>query len=115
MLDRLLRRFRRPASGPAWLQVGELRRRQQSGEVQLIIDVRGQDEFDGPLGHIPGAINVPLAALAERTAQLAQTGLPIVLVCLTDKRSSQAAAALAAAGVREVAVLQGGMRAWRGE
>ncbi|HLY44942.1 MAG TPA: rhodanese-like domain-containing protein [Stellaceae bacterium] len=115
MLERLLRRLRRPAGGPAWLQVGELRRRLDSGQVQLIIDVRGQDEFDGPLGHIPGAINVPLAALAERTAQLAQTALPIVLVCLTDKRSSQAAAALEAAGVRQVAVLQGGMRAWRGE
>jgi rhodanese-related sulfurtransferase len=38
-----------------------------------------------------------------------------VLVCLTDKRSSQAAADLAAAGLRDVAVLKGGMRAWRGE
>jgi rhodanese-related sulfurtransferase len=36
-----------------------------------------------------------------------------VLVCLTDKRSSQAAAELAAAGARDVAVLRGGMRAWR--
>ncbi len=43
-----------------------------------------------------------------------ETG-PIVVVCLTDKRSSQAAALLAEAGMRDVAVLRGGMRAWRGE
>ena len=35
------------------------------------------------------------------------------MVCLTDKRSSQAAADLAAAGMRNVAVLRGGMKSWR--
>jgi rhodanese-related sulfurtransferase len=45
---------------------------------------------------------------------LARSDMPIVLVCLTDKRSAQAAADLAAAGIRDVAVLRGGMRAWRG-
>jgi rhodanese-related sulfurtransferase len=44
---------------------------------------------------------------------LAATGRPIVCVCLTDKRSAQAAAELVAAGLGDVAVLRGGMRDWR--
>jgi rhodanese-related sulfurtransferase len=35
------------------------------------------------------------------------------MVCLTDKRSSQAATALSDAGIHSVAVLRGGMKAWR--
>jgi rhodanese-related sulfurtransferase len=115
MLDWLYRRFGRSDAGPSWVEPDDLRRRLRGGQVHLIIDVRGPDEFDGPLGHIPGALNVPLPAFAGRCAQFAAAGLPIVVVCLTDKRSSQAAAELAAAGGRNVAVLRGGMKAWRGE
>ena len=53
--------------------------------------------------------------LAQETATLGLAALPIVVVCLTDKRSSQAAAQLAEAGLRDVRVLRGGMKAWRGE
>lgn len=112
MLDRIRRLFLPPGPGPVWLEAGELRRRLRRGDSPLIIDVRGPDEFDGPLGHIAGALNIPLAALSARTADLARAECPIVLVCLTDKRSSQAAAQLAAAGVRDVSVLRGGMTAW---
>lgn len=114
MFAALLRLFRRPDAGPAWVEVEDLRRRLRRGEINMIIDVRGPDEFDGPLGHIPGALNVPLARLVERTTALALADMPIVLVCLTDRRSSQAAAELAGAGVRQVSVLRGGMTAWRG-
>src|SRR5579862_2714678 len=109
MLTWLTRLFRAGPSGPAWIEPGELRRRIGRGEVPLVVDVRGPDEFDGPLGHIEGALNIPLAALAARHGELARVGGPILLVCLTDKRSSQAAAELAAAGIRDVAVLRGGM------
>jgi rhodanese-related sulfurtransferase len=115
MFDRLLQLFRRSGEGPRWIEPGDLRRQLRRGEMRLIIDVREPDEFDGPLGHIPGALNLPLALLAGRAADLGRAGLPIVLVCLTDKRSSQAAAELGGAGLRDVAVLRGGMKAWRGE
>jgi len=104
-----------PATGPAWIEAGELRDRLARGETPLIVDVRGPDEFDGPLGHIEGALNVPLSALPAQIPEIGRAAAPVVLVCLTDKRSSQAAAALADAGIRDVAVLRGGMRAWRGE
>jgi rhodanese-related sulfurtransferase len=99
---------------PDWIDIGELRERLGRGERPLILDVRGPDEFDGPLGHIDGARNVPLPELSRHIAEIGRETGPVVVVCLTDKRSSQAAAALADAGIRDVAVLRGGMRAWRG-
>lgn len=113
MFARLTALFRRRLAGPVWLEPGELQHRLKRDELAMIIDVRGPDEFDGPLGHIEGALNIPLAALPERAAELARARCPIVLVCLTDKRSSQAAAELAATGIRDIAVLRGGMRGWR--
>src|SRR5690348_6177195 len=97
----LARRWRR-SDGPFWVEPEILRRRLRRGEMAMVVDVRTPEEFNGELGHIPGAMNIPLASLAGQAADLARTGVPIVLVCLTDKRSSQAAADLAAAGVRDV-------------
>jgi rhodanese-related sulfurtransferase len=99
---------------PVWIETGELRDRLARGERPLILDVRGPDEFDGPLGHIDGARNVPLPELPRHIPQIGQETGPVIVVCLTDKRSSQAAALLAGSGVRDVAVLRGGMRAWCG-
>jgi len=45
----------------------ELRRRLQTGDVTLI-DVRPTDEFAA--GHIPGALSVPVAELADRVQEL---------------------------------------------
>src|SRR4051794_30057064 len=99
----------------SWIEASELRDRLGHGAPPLILDVRGPDEFDGPLGHIDGARNVPLPELPRHIAEIGREAGSIVVVCLTDKRSSQAASALAGSGIRDVAVLRGGMRAWRGE
>ena len=132
MLARLARLFRRPHSNPppqaaegvrrgsggrvgapVWVEVEELRRWLAGEGAPILVDVRGPDEFAGPLGHIDGARNIPLAELTAHTEALAAEGRPLVMLCLTDKRSSQAAADLAAAGMRNVAVLRGGMKSWR--
>ena len=113
MLARLARLFRAPAAAPIWVEAAELRRWLAGEGAPVIVDVRGPDEFDGPLGHIDGARNIPLAELPTHTEELAAEGRPLVMVCLTDKRSSQAAAELLVAGVRDVAVLRGGMKGWR--
>ena len=111
----LRRIFGRSAAGPRWIEAAELRGRLADGEKPLVVDVRGPEEFDGPLGHIEGALNVPLSALPRRIPEIGGAAAPVVLVCLTDKRSSQAAAMLTKAGIRDVSVLRGGMRAWRGQ
>ena len=63
MLARLSRLFRRPASAPLWVEPAELHRRLAGEGAPIVVDVRGPDEFDGPLGHIEGARNIPLAEL----------------------------------------------------
>lgn len=62
--------------------------------------------------HLPGAVNVPLAELGERTPDLARRKQPIVIVCKTDRRSARAAAELSAAGIRDIVVLCGGTDGW---
>jgi rhodanese-related sulfurtransferase len=114
MLAGLVRLFRKAPAEPRWIEVAVLRDALAGPRAPLVVDVRGADEFGGPLGHIEGACNIPLPELVGRYGELARAGgRPIVCVCLTDRRSSAAAAQLAAAGVDGVSVLRGGMKAWR--
>jgi rhodanese-related sulfurtransferase len=99
----------------ARIEVAELARRLDGTKAISVIDVPGPDEFVGPLGHIPKARNVLVAELLCHIEDLrSPTDTPIVLVCLTDKRSSSAAALFDAAGFRDVVVLRGGMVGWTG-
>ena len=79
-----------------------------------ILDVREVEEFDGPLGRIPGAQLIPLGALAERAGELSQDK-PIVAVCRAGGRSAQATNILRKAGFCDVANLAGGMLRWRAQ
>lgn len=110
LLPRLIGRLR---SSFSWIEVVDLKRRLDSGEPITIIDVRGSDEFTGPLGHIPTARNMPVAELSGRLSEL--SGLerkPIALVCRTDKRSKAAAQTLRAAGFTQTQILRRGMEQW---
>jgi rhodanese-related sulfurtransferase len=84
-----------------------------AGPVQ-ILDVREPEEFTGPLGHIQGAVLIPLGELPERTGELAKDR-PIVAVCRAGGRSAQATVLLQQAGFTDVANLTGGMLRWRAE
>ena len=110
-VPRLVRRLRpRPLR---WIKAEELRALQGSARAPVVLDVRGPDEFIGPLGHLPGAMNAPLGQLPSRFGALdAARRQPVVVVCRTDKRSAKAAALLDAAGFGDVRVLSGGMEAW---
>ena len=86
---------------------------EHAGQVQ-ILDVREAAEFDGPLGHIEGAILIPLGELAERAQELSRDR-PIVALCRAGSRSAQATVILRLAGFEDVANLNGGMLRWRAE
>lgn len=88
-------------------------RAERPGHVQ-VLDVREPDEFTGPLGHIGGAVLIPLGELAERAGELAKDR-PIVAVCRAGSRSAQAMTILQQAGLKDVANLTGGMLRWRAE
>jgi len=76
-----------------------------------VLDVRSPAEFEAV--HIPGAYNVPLDTLGEHAAEIQRhVDEPVVLVCRSGMRASQAEQRLAAAGMGNIRVLEGGMVAW---
>jgi sulfur dioxygenase len=89
---------------PDWLE-------EHLREVE-IVDVREPDEFNGSLGHVPGARLLPLGSLVARAKELPKDR-PIVVVCRSGARSAQATLLLGKAGFDEVANLAGGMLRWR--
>jgi uncharacterized membrane protein YdjX (TVP38/TMEM64 family)/rhodanese-related sulfurtransferase len=109
-LPRMIRRLR--GEKLKWIDAGALADRLRGGGI-AVIDVRGPDEFDGALGHIASALNLPLSELPDRLAEInAFRDRPVVLVCRTDKRSAAAASVLSDTGFRDVSVLRGGMERW---
>ena len=82
-------------------------------EVQ-ILDVREPEEFDGPLGHIPGARLIPLGSLGMQLNEIPR-GQPIVTVCRAGGRSARASLMLQQAGLPKVANLAGGILRWRAQ
>ena len=104
--------FRRTRTAPSWIEPATLATRIERDAAVVVLDVRGPDEFSGPLGHIKEAKNMPLNELAH-VPELVQQNRPVVVVCKTDRRSSTAAQQLQQAGIADVSVLRGGMERWR--
>ena len=91
---------------PQWVQ-------EHLREVQ-VIDVREPEEYEGPLGRIPGAISIPLGTLATRISEIDKER-PTIAVCRAGGRSAQATTILRKAGLERVANLAGGMLRWRAQ
>jgi rhodanese-related sulfurtransferase len=110
-LPRFVSRLRRPAVGRT--DAMSLRQRVDGGAPPVILDVRSAEEYEGELGHIAGALNIPLGELASHLPQVAPSGeAGIVVVRKTDRRSTTAAEMLINARLGSVDVMAGGMKAW---
>lgn len=81
------------------------------GKDVTIVDVRTPAEFETV--HILGSYNVPLDVLDEHGAELSHLTHPLVLVCRSGTRATQAERKLAEGGPPHVTVLDGGMLAWQ--
>ena len=101
-----------PAEKPAAsVYPAELAPLVESGRGPRLLDVRTPAEIG--TAHIPGACNVPLDVLREhRHELLSHLDEDVVLVCQSGTRAAQAGRALAAAGLPDVRLLDGGMSAW---
>ena len=88
----------------------ELMTRMKTGDVQ-VLDVRPADEF--AMGHIPGAVNIPLAQLKRKLAML-DPDKEVVAYCRGPwcVLSFDAVALLRGQGYR-VRRLEGGLPEWR--
>jgi rhodanese-related sulfurtransferase len=79
----------------------------------VVLDVRTPREHE-ELGHIPGALLLPIELVAAAPAVLPDEGGPVVVVCEHGVRSRRAACFLAEAGLASVHNLAGGMSRWTG-
>jgi rhodanese-related sulfurtransferase len=74
-----------------------------------LLDVRTEPEF--LIAAIPGAVNIPLQELQQRSGEL-DISRPTVVVCKVGRRAYAAALQLQRMGFRDVRILDGGMTAW---
>ncbi len=92
------------------ITIAELRRLRSEDPDVRILDVRTGGEFESV--HIPGSYNVPLDTLGEHARDLAAVDHPVVLVCQSGNRATQAHDKLVAVGKDALHILEGGMASW---
>ena len=98
-----------PAAQMPQVSVHELKAMLDGGEPVCIVDVRTQGEWDG--GHIEGALHIPFSAARTRYGEI-PPDTKVAMVCRTGGRASLGGSILKQHGVRDVAVISGGMTAW---
>jgi rhodanese-related sulfurtransferase len=88
----------------------ELQVRLDSGAAPAVIDVRSAEEYAA--GHIPGAVNIPFAQVADRISEV-DTSHGVALYCMVGPRARKGEAALLASGYTSVLHIDGGLAAWQ--
>jgi rhodanese-related sulfurtransferase/DNA-binding transcriptional ArsR family regulator len=109
-VERVVRSYFQNRDGLEPVSRGELLDRLKSGLV-TVLDLRPEDEF--ALGHLPGALNIPLGELEKRLADF-DPGQEIIAYCRGPYcvLSYEAVAVLRARGFR-VRRLEDGLPEWR--
>jgi hypothetical protein len=75
-LPRLIQRLK----GLHYTDAASLKRRLEDGEAVALVDVRTAEEFQGELGHIADATNIPIAEISERLQELTEIKGPIITI-----------------------------------
>ena len=79
----------------------------------VVIDIRPADEFNGPKGHIAGALNAPMDTIERQLPELLPYTNDTVLVYGdTSTDGALAARLLTVAGFRNVVHIGGGLQGW---
>lgn len=96
------------------MSVVDLKKKLDSTEEVVLIDVREQAEFD--IARIPGSTLIPLSTFQQRWTELEpHRGKEIVIHCKMGGRSMQACQFLAAQGFENLVNVTGGITAWSDE
>ena len=82
------------------------------GEDWLVLDLRDREAFD--YQHLPGAMHVPLAELGEHEVRIKVYGAGRHIACVLPAGADPdpVRMGLSEMGIDQVAILQGGVRAW---
>lgn len=107
----------RLTAGVPFVDAEAVKAMMDEGKEPVVIDVRTSGEFTGPLGHVPGAVNLTPSDLKDRIGFLGQKlealkTEPVFVMCRTENRAPGGARVLKQAGFTKVSVIKGGMAAW---
>ncbi|HCW77118.1 MAG TPA: rhodanese-like domain-containing protein [Candidatus Marinimicrobia bacterium] len=102
-----------PAAKFPNISAPELKAKLDMNADLVLLDVRTHSEWDGPLGHLSGALLIPLQELNTRFTELSSFKTKeIVVYCRSGNRSQVATAILRQKGFNAINML-GGMKEWR--
>jgi hydroxyacylglutathione hydrolase len=79
------------------------------GEEMLVLDTRGQDEWDS--GHIAGSLHVYVGYLEQRLREV-PNDKPVAVICNVGHRAGLGASILLRAGYSSVYNVLGSVKAW---
>jgi rhodanese-related sulfurtransferase len=97
------------------ISIDDLKKKIDAGEDLQIVDVRGR-ECCYDLGHIPGAISIPLNEFEERAPRELDKERPVIVYCggFSCTLSPRAAHLLSdCMGFTDVSDYAGGIKKWR--
>lgn len=107
----------RLTAGVPFVDATEVKKLMDEGRDVVVIDVRTPGEFSGPLGHVPGSVNLTPTDLKDRIKLVAEKleaykDEPVFVLCRTENRAPSGARMLKQAGFTKVAIVKGGMAGW---
>ncbi len=88
----------------------ELNELLKNGDRPVVVDVREPWEY--AMGHVPGAVLIPLGQLAARVGEL-DPNQPVAAICASGSRSQSAAALLGQKGFIKIYNVLGGTEEWQ--
>ena len=96
------------------ISIEESKKLINEGNVNLILDVRNEDEF--AKGHLKNAIQIPFKELKENLSDIENFKDELVLVyCRSGKRSAEAVDILKENGFKNLVHMKDGISKWDGE
>jgi rhodanese-related sulfurtransferase len=110
-MDELLRFNREGAPLPRTVSGADAAARVAAGGASSVIDVRTGLEFDNE--SIAGSRHLPLSDIREHADEVRRAPAPRLLLCATGVRAAQAVRVLSDLGVGGLAVVEGGLDAYR--
>lgn len=92
-------------SGVDLLEPRDAKRKIKTTEIEYIVDVRTQTEWN--MGHYPGAVHIPVTEIAEDKMPKSSKNKGILVYCNTGQRARRAAETLKLLGYKKVYYIAG--------
>lgn len=106
-------KFKQTSQNPNFADISDVTPQEvlDNASKLTLIDVREAAEYNAELGHVANSKLIILSTIPDQLSAI-PTEKPIVFICRSGGRSSQAAAFAKSKGLTDVYNMQGGMLLW---